>query len=184
MRTKSLLFILMVLFLTAGLMGQEPAPTAQSIMDAAYKKATLENKKVFLMFHASWCGWCHRMDSLMTKTDCKSLFEDNFVIEHLVVQESAKKKNLENPGAQEMLVKYKGDKSGIPYWLVFNSKGKLLADSRMKTKSKEGKTVLANTGCPATEEEVAYFRSVLDKTTKLTAQDLDLIAERFIIRKQ
>lgn len=184
MKRKSLILTAMVMFLAASLMGQETAPTAQSIMDAAYKKASLENKKVFLMFHASWCGWCKRMDSLMTKTDCKPLFEDNFVIEHLVVQESAKRKNLENPGAQEMLVKYNGDKAGIPYWLVFDAKGNLLADSRMETKNKEGKTVLANTGCPAQKDEVKYFRSVLKKTTSLKNSQLKLIADRFLMKQQ
>src|SRR5690606_25443283 len=84
----------------------------------------------FLMFHASWCGWCHRMDDAMNDSTCKNFFTDNYVICHLVVKEMGDKKKLENPGAEELLAKYHGDKAGIPFWLIFDKNGNLLADSQ------------------------------------------------------
>ena len=101
------------------------------------EEATKENKLVFLMFHASWCGWCHRMDSLMNTPATKPLFSKYFVVTHLVTGENGPKKVLDNPGANELMIKYNGDKQGIPYWVFLTPKGKLLSDSRMPAKDKK-----------------------------------------------
>ena len=37
--------------------------TSTEIMEAAYKKASEENKNILLIFHASWCSWCKKMDA-------------------------------------------------------------------------------------------------------------------------
>ena len=62
----------------------------------------------------------------MDDESCKALFDRNYIIEHLDVSESPNNKNLENPGATELLKKYK---SGIPFFLIFDKKDKLLEDS-------------------------------------------------------
>jgi thiol-disulfide isomerase/thioredoxin len=147
-------------------------------MTEAYTAAKAENKKVFVMFHASWCGWCHKMDAAMNEPTIKKFFDDNFVIRPLVVQEPEAKKNLENPGGVEMMKKYHGDKSGIPYWLVFDADGNLRADSKIRAEG-DGPEKGNNVGCPASEKEVAYFIEVLKKTTKLQEADLALIVQRF-----
>jgi len=168
----------------AGVQAQVAPTSAEEVLKAACSRAAVENKNVCIIFHASWCGWCHRMDSIMNMPGCKPLFETNWITEHLVVDESKPElKKLENPGGKEMMIKYKGKGSGIPYWLIFNPKGKLIADSRMPSKDKSGKKVKVNTGCPATEEEVAYFVKVLKKTTQLTQPEIDLIASRFLLKK-
>jgi hypothetical protein len=96
------------------------------------------------MFHASWCGWCHKMDTSLNDASVKKFFDDNFVIRHLVVFESKGKENLENPGALEMLTKYDGKDQGIPFWLIFDKDENFLADSRMK-ETINGVEKLANT---------------------------------------
>ena len=151
---------------------------ADAIMKQACEEAAKEKKNVFLLFHASWCGWCHRMDNSMNDEDCKKFFDDNYVIRHMVVDESANKKDLETPGAAELRTKYHGDNQGIPYWLVFDKDGKLLADSKMRNEG-EGPEAGRNTGCPAHPEEVAHFIEVLKKTTKLNAEQLAIIQKRF-----
>src|SRR6188474_91433 len=87
------------LFLTETVSGQHRRPTAGEIMEEALQTATKENKNVFIIFHASWCGWCHKMDSAINDKSCKDFFYKNYVIRYLVVDESRDKKNLENPGA-------------------------------------------------------------------------------------
>jgi thiol-disulfide isomerase/thioredoxin len=156
---------------------QGPA-SADQILKRASTAAEKENKNVFVIFHASWCGWCHKMDTAMNDASVKKFFTDNYVIEHLTVLESDKNKALENPGASDLLTKYKGDKGGIPFWLVFDSKGKLLADSKRR---KEGDVTGEgdNTGCPATEQEVDYFVSVLKKTSNLNDSQLSVISKLF-----
>ncbi len=157
----------------------QPAPlSADEILKEAYRSAAKEDKNVFIMFHASWCVWCHRMDRSMNDEACKKFFDDNFVIRHLVVDESADKKNLENPGADELRKKYYGDGQGIPFWLVFDKDGKLLADSKMRDEG-AGPETGNNTGCPASEKEVAYFISVLQKNTRLNSDQLEIIRKRF-----
>lgn len=180
---KLLISVLLSFGLITGVVAQEKPQTSDKIFKDACALAKKENKKVMIIFHASWCGWCKRMDSIMNMPELKPLFEKNFVIEHMVVLESKNKKDLENPGAEEFMNKNGGKNQGIPFYLIFNAKGKFIADSRMKTKDKNGKEVLANTGCPAQPDEVAYFTGLLKKTTKLTESDLALISERFLLKK-
>ena len=106
----------------------------------------------------------------MNDENCRKFFEDNFVIRHLVVDESKDKKNLENPGAEDFEIKYNGEGQGIPFWLVFDKDGKLLADSKIRVEG-EGPEKGANTGCPANEKEVDDFISVLEKTTATSIQN-------------
>ena len=149
--------------------------SASEILEQAYTKAKAESKNVFVIFHASWCGWCKKMDKNMNDPLCKDLFNENYIIEHLTVKESANNKHLENPGAQDVLEQYHGDKSGIPFWLIFDSDGNLLTDSFNSSKQ--------NLGCPASEEEVAVFIEKLKLTSKLTDEDLSIISEKFILKK-
>jgi len=108
----------------------------------------------------------------MNDPACKNLFDKNYVIKHLVVKESDSNKHLENPGAEDLLKKYKGDKSGIPFWLIFDNEGTFVEDS---FDSKEN-----NLGCPATIEEVTLFIEKLRKTSSLTQSELDNVAKVFL----
>jgi len=174
-------FSIMLSFgLITGSIAQEQPKPADKIFKEACSLAKTENKKVMIIFHASWCGWCKRMDSLMNMPELKPLFEKSFVTEHMVVLESKGKKDLENPGAEAFMNENGGEKQGIPFWLIFNDRGKLLSDSRMPSKDKAGKDILANTGCPADPGEVDYFIKVLKKTTSLTDPELASIAKKFV----
>ena len=114
----------------------------------------------------------------MNDPACKSFFDKNFVIRHLVVDEADGKKNLENPGSNELRAKYHGDGQGIPFWLVFDKEGNLLSDSKMR-KDGDGPEKGDNTGCPAAEKEVDFFIGILKKTTSLTKDQLEIIRKRF-----
>lgn len=157
----------------------QPNPlSADAILKEACQQAARENKNVFVMFHAFWCGWCHKMDNSMNDESCNKFFGNNYVITHLVVEETKDKKNLETPGAAELKVKYNGDGQGLPFWLVLDKDGKLLADSKIR-KEGEGADKGSNAGCPASEEEVAFFVSVLQKTSSLDRAQLEIIRKRF-----
>ena len=159
----------------------QPSPSlpesAEAIMKTASIQAAKENKKVFVIFHASWCGWCHKMDTAMNDASCKDFFKTNFVVTHMVVDESKDKIHLENPGAAAFRQKYGGEGQGIPYWLIFDKDGNLLADSKMRpgTQNTDGD----NTGCPASEKEVDYFITVLKKTTSINEGQVAIIRKRF-----
>ena len=173
------MLLCLLLFVSAtSLFAQKAPASADEIMKEAFAAAKKENKKVLLMFHASWCGWCHKMDTSLNDPSVKKLFDDNFVIRHLVVFESKGKENLENPGALEMITKYNGKEEGIPFWLIFDKDEKFLVDSRM-TQTVNGVDKLQNVGCPASKAEVDYFIAVLKKTTSLKDDELEKIKTRF-----
>ncbi|MBL0254406.1 MAG: hypothetical protein IPQ27_05310 [Chitinophagaceae bacterium] len=49
----------------------------------------------------------------------------------------------------------------------------------MRTKRPAGYRKGENVGCPASNEEVAYFLDVLMKTTTMSKAELNIIGERF-----
>ncbi len=178
MRLNSFIIAVGFMILSSEVYAQtEPRP-ASAILKEAYIQAAKENKNVFVIFHASWCVWCHRMDSSMNDASCKNFFESNYVIRHLVVEEQGDKKNLNNPGADELRNKFGGKDLGIPYWLILDANGNLLADSRIRADDASA-TPGDNTGCPAIEKEVAYFIKVLKKTSKINAGQQADIEKRF-----
>ena len=175
---KQLFLTILILVVTVPLISQETPPTADEIMSKAIEQASAENKNIFLMFHASWCGWCKRMDAAMKDESTKDYFNDHYVTIHMVVKESANNKHLENPGASEMLAKYKGDRAGIPFWLIFDKNGELIEDSFMKTE-RNGEMIDSNIGCPAQDNEVDVFVSKINKAARLTDTEKENIIARF-----
>jgi hypothetical protein len=69
---------------------------------------------------------------------------------------------------------------GIPFWLIFDAKGNLLADCQTRPDGAALATKGENTGCPATKEEVAHFIKVLKKTSSLNADQLAVVEKNFI----
>lgn len=172
MKLKSLLACFILI---AGLVTATAQEKATVVMDKAYAAAKAEKKNVFVIFHASWCGWCKKMDKNMTGDACAKLFSDNYVTAHLTVKESPKNKDLENPGGEDILKKYKGEQAGLPFWVILDAKGTVLADS-FNAKGE-------NLGCPSTPEEVTEFLAKLKKSSKLNDKQLAVIRETFTIKK-
>ncbi|SFE91752.1 Thioredoxin-like [Chitinophaga sp. CF118] len=180
MKKSIFVSIILVLFSTMLFAQATPPPSADQVLSEAMKQATKEHKSVFIMFHASWCGWCRKMDESMNDPAIKAYFDNNYVIRHLTVTESKGKENLENPGAAELLKKYNSDGLGIPVWFIFDNKGKLLADSHLRPEGTgfdvKGSGII---GCPAQKDEVDEFIKSLKKSSSLKENELAAIAVRF-----
>lgn len=86
MKSKLLIFS----FLLA--VGFANAQTATEILAKAQNQAKIENKNVFVIFHASWCGWCKKMEKNMDDPKVKSYFDSNYVKTFITVQERAEKR--------------------------------------------------------------------------------------------
>ena len=149
------------------------------LLNKAYKQAKKEKKNVFVIFHASWCGWCKKLDASINDPACSDYFSKSYVFVHLTVNEAKDKKNLENPGAVDLFNKYTGGKSGIPFFLIYNKKGVLIADSNIRKEGEGLDKPGSNMGCPASAEEVAAFVEVLKKTSKISESEIAAVTERF-----
>lgn len=176
---KLCIIIALLSITTTGLFGQTRATPAETIVKEAIATAAKTNKNVFIIFHASWCVWCHKMDDSMNDEKLKSFFDKNYVVVHLTVDESKDKKYLENPGADELRKKYNGEQQGIPYWFILDANGKFLADSRLQ-RDKDANAKAVSVGCPASDEEVGYFIKLLKKTSSLNDEQLTSIEKRFL----
>jgi len=177
MKTKIILLTLS-LIVTGLASGQAQTEPASQILDKAYKQAAKEKKNVLVVFHASWCGWCKKFEASINDSTCRDYFTKSYVICYLDILET-KKKELENPGAEEIYNQNGGKEAGgIPYFLIFDRKGKLLADSKMKT-GPDPNAKLTNIGCPVSVEEVAAFVEILKKTSKINDKEIAAVTERF-----
>jgi len=79
MKKHLLSFVTLFLAFSLNTFAQDTPPAANIVMKQAYAQAKKENKKVLLMFHASWCGWCKKMDASLEDPGCKKFFDDNYV---------------------------------------------------------------------------------------------------------
>jgi thiol-disulfide isomerase/thioredoxin len=177
--TKLGIIALLLLSLAAGAVSAQAPETAARVLDDACRQAAKEKKNVMIVFHASWCGWCKKFEASVNDPSCKDYFDRSYVIKYLTVLESKDKKQLENPGANEMFEQNGGKGGGIPYFLVYDKNGKLLADSKMNVTAPGGEVKRSNMGCPAADEEIAAFVDILKKTSKIKPSDIEAITKRF-----
>jgi len=145
----------------------KPIP-AQEIIVKAVKEADESNKKTLIAFHASWCSWCKRLEAALDRPDVKSVIDRYFVVQWLTINERSEKKALENPGSDKLLAEWtKGVNSGIPFYVLLDSDGKLIASSIRAVKPGEKP---GNIGFPGNEEERIAFVAFL-KTAALNISD-------------
>ena len=98
----------------------------------------------------------------------KPLLERNFVIVHLVVDETPTKKDRENPGAPEIREGLGGKTAGLPFFAAMDPKGKTLITSI----GPDPKGNQSNTGYPAAPHEIAHFMKMLKVSApRLTAAE-------------
>jgi hypothetical protein len=119
------------------------------------------------------------MDASINDPACKDFFDRSYVIVHLTILESKDKKNLENPGAEDIFNANGGKGGGIPYFLVYDKKGNLISDSKFMPAKAAPDAKPSNIGCPASDEEVAAFIEILKKSSKISEKEIQAVTERF-----
>ncbi len=140
---------------------QDPAPPAKQLIDSAVKEAKEKDKNVYVVFHASWCGWCKRHDAFMALPEYKPFYDKNFVVRHLTVLETEAHKADENPGGMDYMKKWGGESAGLPFMAVLNEKGEMIVNSMRPEGEKK-----MNIGHPVQPEEAAWYSKMLEKSAK------------------
>lgn len=158
---------ILVTALAASLMGSALAapPTAKAILGAASAKAAKSGKNVLVVFHASWCGWCHKFDDFLATPTGKKV-SNGLEIVHVTIMENGDKKALENAGGSELFASLGGAaNSGIPFMAIVDPKGKMLINSNYGDKHE-------NMGYPGEPAEIAHFAEMLTKAApKISVAD-------------
>jgi thioredoxin-related protein len=177
------LFLAVILFFAGVTCRAQSGPPADAIIRNAARTAASGNKKILVIFHASWCGWCAKMEASIKDPRCEKLFGNHYVVVYLDVLERLEKKGLETPGSLDLLKQYKAEKDGLPFWVIQDTKGNRLADSRMPSVTTGQGAPGQNIGCPAEPAEVTYFTQVLKATSSLTDAELEVIEKRLLENK-
>jgi thioredoxin-related protein len=175
MRKPIFLLVFSVVLLSIPLLGQSTKPdSAQAILKAAVTEARSSNKNVMLIFHATWCGWCKRLEAALNDTAIKPLIDKNYVVTMLDVKERGDKIQAnENPGGLTLLSGFGGDTAGLPFIVFLNGKGRMIANSNVMPKEQ-------NIGYPGSKEEIAAFVKLLKRTAPhMTHKKLVLIQKYF-----
>lgn len=173
MNIKNILFTVFVLLLSQNEIKAQSHTS--ELLEQAMTIAQAENKNIFVKFEASWCSWCKKMTNNMKTEATSELFTSNYVLLPIVVNETAEKTRLENPGSRELLSSYKGDTSGLPFWVILDQNMAIIADS-FNSKGE-------NLGCPATPDEIDIFIAKLKDTSELSEDELKVIRDVFLIKK-
>ncbi len=170
---KFKVLLLLSLFYLASVSTVNAQDSASSLLEKAKVKAQQEDKAIFVKFEASWCGWCHKMTADMKAPATKAFFDKHFVMVPLVVFETPSKKNLENPGAQDLLREYKAEMAGLPFWAILNAQGEVITTAFYSGRR--------NIGGPSTLDEVRVFIRKLRKVVpKVSKEDKKAILEQFV----
>ena len=167
------LVLLLIMSLPSFAQNSKPEP-ADKILKTDIAEAKSANKNVFVIFHASWCGWCKRLEKAITSDELKNIFNNNFVITHIDVQERGEKiEQLENPGGRDIMANFGGEKSGLPFYVFLDTRGNKITDSNVIPKN-------SNIGYPAAPEEIEAFVGIVKKSAKhLTEIDIAAITKYF-----
>lgn len=172
---KAFLAMFCLLVFSALTLAQDTKPQeAEKILNESLKEAIASNKTVMVIFHASWCGWCKRLEKAFESAELKKILEDNFVYARLDVLERGEKiAALENPGGKEIMKNLGGEKSGLPFLAFLNSEGKLASNSNVMPENQ-------NIGYPGAPEEITAFVKMLKENSKhLTDADVAVLVDYF-----
>jgi thiol:disulfide interchange protein len=169
------LLILSVILINLSMFGQTVKPdSARTILKAAVTEAQSSKKNVLLIFHATWCSWCKRLETAFNDTPMKTFIDGNYIVMKLDVMERGDKiQSHENPGGQNLLSDFGGDNAGLPFIVFLNGKGEMIANSNVLPKKQ-------NIGYPGSKEEIAAFVKLLKETAPhMTGKQRDRIQNYF-----
>jgi thioredoxin-related protein len=171
------LALIVILLASAACMAAADTPQpADQVLAAAESAAAAQHKNVWVIFGASWCGWCHKLDALINSPDAGPMLQQHFAIAHVTVDEHGDKASLDNPGGDKLRKRLGGsDNSGLPFFAFLDPAGQVIVNSNRPVPGKPGE----NIGFPSAPEEVDWFMTMLRRAApSLGAEQTRMIEAR------
>jgi thiol-disulfide isomerase/thioredoxin len=155
---------------------ESPRP-AKDLLAEATASAASGKKTVFVGFHATWCGWCRKLERVLGSPGVKEAFGARFETVWLTVQERGAKKPLNTPGGQELYRQWaRHDDVGLPFYAFLDGTGKVLASS---VTGPDGKAA-ENLGYPGDAPELERFLGLVKKAAPaITPEELSALRAGF-----
>ena len=130
-----------------------PTRDAELMLSGGLATASAEQKRVFLIMSASWCGPCRMLARFLYAN--KAELGRHYVFVKLDVSRDTH--------AQTLLDRYEGKDAanGVPWYVILDRTGKPLVTSNAKETQDYGSS---NIGFPSSKEGIDHFLSILRQT--------------------
>ncbi len=147
---------------------------ADAALSAASRAGRSGKKNLLVVFHASWCGWCRKLETVLSTPEAKEVLDRHFEKVGLTVLERGEKQALENEGAEDLLDSLAGRDAGLPFTAVLDRKSRL----PIATSNTGGPGT--NVGFPSKGEEVDHFVGMLRKgAPRMTEAEAEVVRAAF-----
>ena len=142
---------------------------ANKLLASAEKRASVARKRVLLVFHASWCGPCLRLNKYLNDRPVKPIIDAHFIVQEIDTTES-KTKCWETPGGDALCKRYGGN-GGIPYFVLLDESGKRIGSSIFNGQ---------NMGMPSEPDEIKFFLNTLKSAApSITPSEMAILKAGF-----
>jgi thiol-disulfide isomerase/thioredoxin len=143
------------------LLGQKLATRdAERMLAGALATAKAENKRVFLIFSASWCGPCRSLARLLDTQ--KAELEQHYVFVKLDISR--------DQHAESLRERYPESKNGgVPWYAILDETGKELITSNLEETSRRYGS--SNVGYPGRRKGMDHFVKMLKQTAPRLTED-------------
>jgi thiol-disulfide isomerase/thioredoxin len=140
-----------------------PQRDSVKLLAAAMEAAKAEDKRVFLILSASWCGPCRSLSRFLANH--RDEFAKHFVFVKLDVSRDA--------NAEEIQQRFPdSDRQGIPWFCILTPDGKVVADSNAPKLTSDQEAT--NIGFPSSLAETEHLLNMLKQgTPKLTSEQFE-----------